>query len=75
MELITESKHFGQWVNRSLEGEENFHFLRFEFLQRLNFTQLQLRLVHLKSQIQKNGEASKKDLKSTLVMYGKYKPE
>ncbi|KAK3382572.1 hypothetical protein B0T24DRAFT_645259 [Lasiosphaeria ovina] len=72
MEPTTDSKHFVQYVNRSLEEGEDFHFLLFEFLQRLDLTQLQVRLVRLKSRIQKNGEASKRDLKtleSILAIY------
>ncbi|KAK5655838.1 hypothetical protein OQA88_5377 [Cercophora sp. LCS_1] len=46
-----------QYVNRSLEDEEEFHFLRFEFLQRLNLTQLTVKLCRLKSQIRRDGKA------------------
>ncbi|KAI4861548.1 hypothetical protein F4820DRAFT_460871 [Hypoxylon rubiginosum] len=41
------------YVKRSLEEEEEFHFLRFEFLQRLNIAQLEVKLARMKSRIQK----------------------
>ncbi|KAI1442944.1 hypothetical protein F5Y02DRAFT_232972 [Annulohypoxylon stygium] len=41
------------YVLQSLEEEEEFHFLRFEFLQRLNITQLQVKLSRLKRDIEK----------------------
>lgn len=62
-----------KYVNRSLDEEEDFHFLRFEFLQRLNLAQLQVRLVRLKSKIQREGKTSKrvlKELENTLAVYG-----
>ncbi|KAK0704019.1 hypothetical protein B0T26DRAFT_658545 [Lasiosphaeria miniovina] len=65
-------ENFVKYVNRSLDEEEDFHFLRFEFLQRLNLTQFQARLVRLKSRIQKEGKASRRELKmlqSTMSAY------
>jgi hypothetical protein len=47
-----------QYVHRSLDEEENFHFLRFEFLQRLNLSHLHVRLARMKSQIQRQGHCS-----------------
>ncbi|KAM6507915.1 hypothetical protein FSOLCH5_013114 [Fusarium solani] len=44
------------YVNRSIDEEEEFHFLRFEFLQRLNITQLELKLARLKSQVHAHGQ-------------------
>ncbi|KAK4237703.1 hypothetical protein C8A03DRAFT_44466 [Achaetomium macrosporum] len=41
--------------------EEEFHFLRFEFLQRLNLAQLQLDLIRLKANINKGGVLSSED--------------
>ncbi|KAL7807563.1 hypothetical protein V8C44DRAFT_337410 [Trichoderma aethiopicum] len=41
-----------EYVVRSLNEEEDFHFLRLEFLQRLNIVELQLELVQLKRRIQ-----------------------
>ncbi|KAI8673252.1 hypothetical protein NCS55_00644400 [Fusarium keratoplasticum] len=43
------------YVNRSIEDEEQFDFLRFEFLQLLNITRLGVNLVRLKSDIQRQG--------------------
>ncbi|RSL52514.1 hypothetical protein CEP54_010854 [Fusarium duplospermum] len=51
------------YVNRSLQDEEDFHFLRFEFLQRLNITQLQVKLAKLKSKVQSEGQISKRERK------------
>ncbi|KAI0137848.1 hypothetical protein F4776DRAFT_621385 [Hypoxylon sp. NC0597] len=58
------------YVRRSLEEEEEFHFLGFEFLQRLNITQMQVKLARIKSCIQKeqdisssNGELLEKTLR------------
>ncbi|KAI1087503.1 hypothetical protein F5B19DRAFT_475371 [Rostrohypoxylon terebratum] len=58
------------YVLQSLEVEEEFHFLRFEFLQRLNITQLQVKLSRLKREIEKeycvtsgNGELLEKTLR------------
>ncbi|KAJ9143331.1 VIT family domain-containing protein [Pleurostoma richardsiae] len=62
------------YVNRSLEDEEEFHFLRFEFLQRLNIVQLQVKLARLKSRIQKNGGAAEselEDLNTTMRDYAR----
>ncbi|AEO67906.1 uncharacterized protein THITE_2117075 [Thermothielavioides terrestris NRRL 8126] len=53
------------YVDRSLQEEEEFHFLRFEFLQRLNIAQLQLDLVRLKSNIRRSNVLSNED-KQTL---------
>ncbi|RSL60420.1 hypothetical protein CEP53_005443 [Fusarium sp. AF-6] len=54
-------KNLVEYVNRSLEVEEDFHFLRFEFLQRLNITQLQVKLVRLKSRIHAQRQVSVQD--------------
>ncbi|KAK4182939.1 hypothetical protein QBC35DRAFT_526406 [Podospora australis] len=51
---------------------ETSTFFRFEFLQRLNITQLEVKLVRMKSQIQKQGKASPQELEtlqSTLSAY------
>ena len=45
MSLEEEAQNLVSYVNRSLDEEEDFHFLRFEFLQRLNLTQLEVKLV------------------------------
>ncbi|KAI8725569.1 hypothetical protein NCS52_00128300 [Fusarium sp. LHS14.1] len=49
------------YVNRSIDEEEDFHFLQFEFLQRLNITQLEVRLAGLKSQIDTQGLINSQD--------------
>lgn len=62
-----------EYINRSLDEEEEFHFLRFEFLQRLNIVKLQLDLVRLKGRFQREKRASIRDLEaleSTLERYG-----
>ncbi|KAG2026289.1 hypothetical protein GB937_001797 [Aspergillus fischeri] len=51
-----------EYINRSLDEEEEFHLLRFEFLQRLNIVRLELDLVRLKGRFQHNKRASIEDL-------------
>ncbi|KAJ5686428.1 hypothetical protein N7536_009047 [Penicillium majusculum] len=61
-----------EYINRSLDEEEEFHFLRFEFLQRLNIVNLQLDLVRLKGRFQRDKQTSIQDLEaleSTLQKY------
>ncbi|KAL3478434.1 hypothetical protein BJX99DRAFT_256555 [Aspergillus californicus] len=61
-----------EYVNRSLHEEEDFHFMRFEFLQRLNIVQMELGLIQLRSRFQSPGKASVADLnalKSSLEDY------
>ncbi|KAJ5603748.1 hypothetical protein N7537_006704 [Penicillium hordei] len=60
--MIMEEDDLVEYVNRSLNEEEEFHFLRFEFLQRLNIVKLQLDLVRLKGQFQSEKRASIQDL-------------
>ncbi|OIW26313.1 hypothetical protein CONLIGDRAFT_646490 [Coniochaeta ligniaria NRRL 30616] len=63
-----------QYVNRSLEDDEEFHFLRFEFLHRLNIVDLEVKLVRLKSLIRRNRTAQPSqldELNRTLRSYGK----
>ncbi|KAI4664701.1 uncharacterized protein J4E79_002999 [Alternaria viburni] len=50
------------YVARSLEEEEEFHFLRFEQLQRINIVAQQLRLLELKLQFDGTRNASADDL-------------
>lgn len=69
-----ENENLIKYVNRSLEEEEEFHFLRFESLQRTNIVALQIKLIGLKKQIRKDKDISKDDLKilkETLSDYGK----
>ncbi|KAB5513208.1 hypothetical protein GE09DRAFT_637174 [Coniochaeta sp. 2T2.1] len=51
-----------QYVNRSLEDEEEFHFLRFESLHRLNIVDLQVNLARMKSRIKRSGTAGPNEL-------------
>ncbi|KAJ6442573.1 cytochrome p450 oxidoreductase [Purpureocillium lavendulum] len=65
------------YVARSLSEEEDFHFLRFEFLQRLNIVNLQVRLARRKSRIQRDGEAEADELEgltTELQQYGETTP-
>lgn len=64
MLLESDNENFVQYVNRSLDEEEDFHFLRFEFLQRLNLAQLEVKLVRMKSQFHKSGKASPIELEN-----------
>lgn len=62
------------YVTRSLNEEEDFHFLRLEFLQRLNIVNLQVKLVQMKSRIKRDQEASiqdREELRITLQQYSK----
>ena len=73
MLLESDTENLVRYVNRSLDEEEDFHFLRFEFLQRLNLAQLQVKLVRMKSQFQKTGKTSPAELETlqtTLAAYG-----
>lgn len=63
------------YVQRSLEDEEDFHFLKHEFLHRLNITQLGVQLVRMKSRIQRDGKAPAAELntlQTTLRDYGAF---
>lgn len=71
---MDEKRRLFEYVTRSLSEEEDFHFLRFEFLQRLNIVNLQVQLARIKSRIQRDGEASADDLEdltTKLQQYGK----
>ncbi|RSL98384.1 hypothetical protein CEP52_010379 [Fusarium oligoseptatum] len=71
-------KNLVAYVNRSIEEEEDFHFLRFEFLQRLNITQLGVKLARLKSQIHASGQIDSQEqetLQITLRDYGTPEPK
>lgn len=59
---MDEEKKLVAYVARSLNEEEDFHFLRLEFLQRLNIVNLQVKLIRMKSRIERNGESSAEDL-------------
>ncbi|KAK0619026.1 hypothetical protein B0T14DRAFT_518430 [Immersiella caudata] len=55
---MDEAKRIVQYVRQSLDDEEEFHFLRFEFLQRLNIVQIQRDLIRLKSNISRENAVS-----------------
>jgi hypothetical protein len=60
------------YIKRSLEEEEDFHFLRFESLERINIVAQEVRLIRLKSEIQsaqKISDAELKNLKDALKDY------
>ena len=62
-----------KYVARSIEEEEEFHFLRFEKLQRINIVAQQVGLFQLKLRVENAQNASAddlKDLKNTLRDYG-----
>ncbi|KAI2469425.1 hypothetical protein F4781DRAFT_215760 [Annulohypoxylon bovei var. microspora] len=48
MDPYSDGRDLVAYVLQSLEEEEEFHFLRFEFLQRLNMTQMQIKLAKIK---------------------------
>lgn len=71
----SEAQNFVQYVHRSLDEEESFHFLRFEFLQRLNLTHFHVKLARTKSRIQKQGHCAGDELETLqdlLKDYGMY---
>ncbi|KAF1959853.1 hypothetical protein CC80DRAFT_439979 [Byssothecium circinans] len=72
MSAEKDSENFVRYVNRSLNEEEDFHFLRFEFLQRMNLAQLQVKLVRIKSHIQKEGKAPAEELEKLQLTLREY---
>lgn len=44
-------KKLVDYINESVDTEEDFHFLRFESLQRLNFVKFEVDLAWTKSQL------------------------
>lgn len=74
MEAKGEGSKILDYVVRSLNEEEDFHFLRLEFLQRLNIVELQLKLVQLKRHIQHEHVSDAESLEALRVglkHYGK----
>ena len=74
MDINIDKQNLLEYVSRSVDEEEEFHFLRFESLQRLNIVRLQLDLVRLRSQFQREKSASAEELdalKIKLHDYGK----
>lgn len=61
-----------EYVRRSVQDDEDFHFMRFESLQRTNLVALQVKLVCLKDTLRKEKDISNSDLellRSTLEQY------
>lgn len=55
-------KKLYSYIKKSLQEEENFHFMGFELLQRLNLTQYEVELACLKSKISEGQAVSQHDL-------------
>jgi hypothetical protein len=74
MEAKGDSSKILDYVARSLNEEEDFHFLRLEFLHRLNIVELQIQLVQIKRRIQNehvSDAESLEKLRVGLKHYGK----
>ncbi|OTA91216.1 hypothetical protein M434DRAFT_352620 [Hypoxylon sp. CO27-5] len=72
MDLYPDGQDLIAYVQRSLEEGEEFQFPSFEFLQRLNITQIQVKLAKIKSRIKKERDLSSNDgelLEKTLRDY------
>lgn len=66
-------KKLAGYVDESVNREEDFHFLRFESLQRLNIANLQVDLAKMKCQLFEQQSASDTDLdrlREKLDQYG-----
>lgn len=63
------------YVQESVDVEEDFHFLRFESLQRLNIVSLQIELAQMKSRLHQNGTASAAELNGLRVLFSNYSKE
>jgi hypothetical protein len=64
-----------QYVEASLDEDEEFHFLRFEHLQRTNLVALQMKLIRTKDALSKASTISDEDLeklRTNLEQYGKH---
>lgn len=60
------------YVADSVENEGEFHFLRFEFLQRLNIVSLEVDLAKLKSNFQLQHESSPQELEELRAKLQQY---
>ncbi|OTA70046.1 hypothetical protein K449DRAFT_427557 [Hypoxylon sp. EC38] len=72
MDLCPDGRNLIAYVQRSVEEGEEFQFPGFEFLQRLNITQIQVKLAKIKSCIKKEQDLSSNDgelLEKTLRDY------
>ncbi|UKZ75689.1 hypothetical protein TrVFT333_003381 [Trichoderma virens FT-333] len=72
MEIDAEGRKLCDYVDRSLNEEEDFHFLRLEFLQRLNIVNLQVKLVQTKGRIQRENKVSAEDLEELRISLQQY---
>lgn len=60
------------YVKESLEDEKEFHFLRLEYLQRINVVHQQLKLVRAKCKFQREGQALPFELDALAVTLRDY---
>jgi hypothetical protein len=72
MAAYNESEILLDYVTRSLTEEEEFHFLRFEFLQRLNIVHMQTELARRKSRFQKERKATDDDMNDLKIKMRDY---
>ncbi|KAH8634271.1 hypothetical protein IG631_09671 [Alternaria alternata] len=73
----SQKKELLQYIKRSINEDEEFHFLRFEKLQRTNLVALQMKLIRTKDVLSNATTVSCDDLEKlrvTLEQYGKYDP-
>ncbi|KAF7672925.1 vit family domain-containing protein [Alternaria burnsii] len=69
------NKDLLDYIQRSIDQDEEFHFLRFEKLQRTNLVALQMKLIRTKDALSKASTISDDDLeklRATLEQYGKH---
>lgn len=68
-EHMEDQRKLVEYVKESLDSEEDFHFLRFEGLQRLNISRFEAELAHTKSQMKRGETVDLVDLSRTLHDY------
>lgn len=71
-----ETSRLAEYVAESVEHEEEFHFLRFESLQRLNIVSLEVDLARFKTQLLRQTPISLQDLgtlRTKLRQYSRWK--
>jgi hypothetical protein len=61
-----------QYVARSVDEDEDFYFLRFESLQRINIAALQIKLVRFKDSLRSQTDISDSDLENLRVTLEQY---
>ncbi|OIW24481.1 hypothetical protein CONLIGDRAFT_691813 [Coniochaeta ligniaria NRRL 30616] len=61
-----------RYVKESLNDEKDFHFLRLEFLQRINIAHQQLGLVRVQTKFQRQSKATSKELDDVAVALRDY---